>query len=355
MPELLVVDDDSALRSWTQRVLSAQGYCCDAVPDAETARECLRRGEYDLALLDVNLPGESGIDLLSFVRINHATVAVVMVTGEDNLTLAMSAIELGAYGYMVKPVRAGELVINVANALHRRRQEAATRARIDHLEASSDRATETLRRALEAAAESADIVQVFQSDTINRLVRLAEFRDEDTGHHLTRMSRYCELIALELGLAEAQCERIRLASQLHDVGKVAIADRILLKPGKLTADEYEVMKKHTEFGYELLVDTDTELMRLAGTIALTHHERWDGSGYPQGMGGDAIPLEGRIAAVGDVFDALTSDRVYRPAFPVGAAVAEMESERGGHFEPVLLDAMHAAFDSFDAIRRRYRD
>lgn len=354
MAELLVVEDNDALRAWTERVLSEQGYSCDAAPDAELARAALAEGEYDLALLDINLPGE-GIDLLSHLRINHPTTAVLMVTGDDDLTLAMTAIGLGAYGYMVKPVRAGELLINVANALHRRRREAEMRGRIGRLQASGEQAAATLRRALEAADESVDIAEVFQSDTIHRLVRLAEFRDEQTGHHLTRMSRYCELISLELGLPDRHCERIRLASQLHDVGKVAIADSILLKPGKLTAEEYETMKTHAELGHKLLVDTESPLMRLAGTIALTHHERWDGNGYPRGLAGEKIPLEGRIAAVADAFDALTSDRVYRPAFPVGAAVAELDAGRGTHFDPALLDAMHATFDGIDAVRREYRD
>ncbi len=355
MAELLVVDDDDALRAWTQRILRGQGYLCDGVPSAEVARARLAEVRYDLVLLDVNLPGESGIELLSYVRINHSTVAVVMITGQDDLGLAMTAIELGAYGYMVKPVRAGELLINVANALYRRRQEAKTRLRIERLEATHERATETVRRALEAADAAADIVEIFQSDTIHRLVRLAEFRDEETGHHLTRMSKYCELIAVQLGLPHTYCERVRLASQLHDIGKVGIPDRILLKPGKLTLDEYEVMKTHADLGYQLLEDTDSELMRLAGSIALTHHERWDGHGYPRCLDHELIPLEGRIAAVADVFDALTSDRAYRPALPVGAVVAEMDARRGSHFDPAMLDAMHAAFEDFDAIRRRYRD
>jgi putative two-component system response regulator len=172
---------------------------------------------------------------------------------------------------------------------------------------------------------------------------------------MVRMGRYCELIAFQIGLPEEDCERLRLASELHDVGKVAIPDRILLKPGKLTTAEFDLMKTHAEMGHRLLADSDAELMRLAGTIALTHHERWDGSGYPRGLAGEDIPVEGRIAAVADVFDALTSDRVYRPAFPVGLAVDMMEAERNRHFEPALLDAMRATFDRIEEVRRRYGD
>jgi cyclic di-GMP phosphodiesterase len=355
MPGVLLVDDDSALRSWAQRILTAQSFPCEAVADAAAARESLAREFFELALRDVNMPGESGIELLAHLRIEHPTTAVLMVTGEDDLALATTAIELGAYGYMVKPVRAGELLINVTNALHRRRREEEMRRRFERLEAGGEQTANELRRALHATGLSHDVAEAFQSDTMRRLVRLAEFRDDKTGQHMQRMGRYCELLALQLGMPEEHCERLRLASELHDVGKVAIPDAILLKPGKLTDSEYALMQKHTEMGHSLLADSDAELMRMAARIALTHHERWDGRGYPRGLAAEEIPLEGRIAAVADVFDALTSDRVYRPAFPVGLAVDMMESERGRHFDPMLLDALRGAFEHIDTIRRRYLD
>jgi len=351
---VLVVDDDPALRRWARRILAAQGYDCDAASDAASARAALRGGSFELALLDVNMPGESGIELLSHLRIEHPTVAVLMVTGEDDLGLATTAIELGAYGYMIKPVRAGELLINVTNALYRRRREAELRRRLERLE-DDDETAGALRRALAATSLETDVALAFQSDSMRRLVRLAEFRDDQTGQHMARMGRYCELIALQLGLPEEECRSIRLASELHDVGKVGIPDRILLKPGKLTVAEFELMKTHAEMGHRLLADSEAELMRMAACIALTHHERWGGGGYPQGLAGEKIPLEGRIAAVADVFDALTSDRAYRPAFPVGLAVDMMEAERGRHFEPKLLDTMRATFDSIDDVRRTYGD
>ena len=355
MGGLLIVDDDAALRSWARRVLTAQGYECTLAPDADAAREALAADTFEIALLDVNLPGESGIELLADLRIDHPTMAVMMVTGEDDLGLATSAIELGAYGYLVKPVRAGELLINVTNALHRRRRETQLRRRFERLEGTGDEMAGALRRAIDSSGLSPDVENAFQSDGIRRLVRLAEFRDEETGQHMLRMGRYCELLALQLGLSEEHCERMRIASELHDVGKVAIPDRILLKPGKLTVAEFDVMKTHAEMGHRLLADSDTELLRLAATIALTHHERWDGGGYPHGIAAEEIPLEGRIAAVADVFDALTSDRIYRPAFPVGLAVDMMEAERGRQFEPEVLDAMRATFDHIDAVRRTHAD
>ncbi len=355
MTSVLIVDDEEALRRWETRVLEAQHYACTAVVDVPQARQALAGAEFDLALLDVNLPGESGLELLTQIRAERPETAVVVITGEDDLGLATMAIELGAFGYLVKPVRAGELLINVTNALHRQRTEADMLRRLARLESSREHAEHELRGILTVDRAHGDIVKLLESDTVHRLVRLAEFRDEQTGRHLLRMSRYCELIGLSLGLDAGWCSHFRLVSQLHDVGKVAIPDRILLKPGRLSAGEREVMKTHAEIGHVLLSDSGSELLQSAATIALTHHERWDGSGYPRRLSGDGIPLEGRIATVADVFDALTSDRVYRPAFPVGMAVEMMEAERGSHFEPTMLDALHDSFDRIDSVRLALRD
>ena len=355
MSGVLIVDDDSALRSWAQRTLSTQGYASEVAASTHEARDVLDREPFDVALLDVNMPGESGIELLARVRVEYPTMAVLMVTGEDDLGIATTAIELGAYGYLVKPVRAGELLINVANALHRRRREAELVRRFERLEGTGEDTAGALRRALDASRLSPDIALAFQSDTMRRLLRLAEFRDDQTGQHMLRMGRYCEILALELGLPEEECAQLRLASELHDIGKVGIPDGILLKPGKLTLAEYEVMRTHADIGHRLLADSAAELMRLAATVAHTHHERWDGSGYPRGLAGTDIPVAGRIATVADVFDALTSDRVYRPAFPVGLALDMMEAERGRQFEPAMLDALHSSFDHIDDVRRNYGD
>ncbi|MGH2875432.1 MAG: HD domain-containing phosphohydrolase [Solirubrobacteraceae bacterium] len=355
MTEILLVDDEPALRRWERRVLEAQRYTCAEAADVPEARTALSADRYELALLDVNLPGGSGMELLSQIRVDHPDTAVLMITGEDDLGLATAAIELGAYGYLVKPVRAGELVINVTNAMHRRRRESELLRRLERLETSREQAERELRGALTPDPGTDDVVKLLESETVNRLVRLAEFRDAGTGQHLIRMGRYCELIGLELGLEPDWCSQLRLAAELHDVGKVAIPDRILLKPGRLTANEREVMKTHTEIGHRILSDSESELLQTAATTALTHHERWDGTGYPRGLVDGEIPIEGRIAAVADVFDALTSDRVYRPAFPVGMAVEMMEDERGRQFEPVIFDALHGAFDRVESIRRTFGD
>ncbi|MHB8240601.1 MAG: response regulator [Solirubrobacteraceae bacterium] len=355
MRELLIVDDDEPLRRWAERVLRDSGYACDGVGGAAAAREIIANGAYSLALLDVNMPGESGMDLLSHIRASYPATAVMMVTGEDDQELAMSAIEHGAYGYMVKPVRSGELLINVANALHRRRREQENARLLRTLQTTLEDRSHRLEGALQELQVSQGEVWVSQAETILRLARLVEFRDEETGHHLRRMSSYCQILARRLGLEEQECEQLRLASQLHDVGKVAIPDGILLKHGKLDSQERKVIETHAEIGYEMLAGSPSEVVQVGALVARTHHEWWDGRGYPRGLGGAEIPREGRIAAVADVFDALTSDRVYRPAFPPKLAIDTMRSERGSHFDPEMLDTFMGALEDVEAIRHAYQD
>lgn len=349
--ELLIVDDNEALRRWAERVLQNGGYTCDGAGGAADARKRLEDGDYSLALLDVNMPGESGMELLARIRSSHPETAVMMITGEDDPKLAMTAIEHGAYGYMVKPLRSGELLINVANALHRRRREQESRRLMQTLEDTVDDRSEKLAAALEDLRLSENKVSFAQAETILRLARIVEFRDDETGHHVQRMSSYCEILAQQIGLPEHHCELLRLSSQLHDVGKVAIHDSILCKPGKLTANEQEEMETHAEIGYEMLSGSTWEVVQMGAVVARTHHEHWDGSGYPRGLTGEEIPREGRIAAVADVFDALTSDRVYRAAFPARLAVEKMQAERATHFDPELLDAFMMALPEVEAIRR----
>jgi cyclic di-GMP phosphodiesterase len=355
MTELLIVDDEEVLRRWEERVVRDNGYSCDGAGDASSARACLESDSYKLALLDVNMPGDSGIELLSEIRRDHPDVAVLMVTGEDSTELAMTAIELGAYGYLVKPVGYGELVINVANALHRRRSEAHSQHVMERLHQAVQSRSEELAQALQSLEISEGKVWSSQAETIFRLARMVEFRDEETGRHVHRMSSYCEILARRIGYSPEDAERVRLASQLHDVGKVAVPDGVLLKPGRLTPEEFEIVKRHTDAGYRMLMGSDSEVVQLGALIAYTHHERWDGSGYPRGLAGEAIPREGRIAAVADVFDALTSDRVYRAALPLKSAVKMMQDERGRHFDPKMLDAFFEVRAEVEEIRHQYAD
>jgi putative two-component system response regulator len=355
MLDLLIVDDDEALRRWAKRVVSEEGYSCHVAAEASAVRELLRQNSYQLALLDVHMPGESGMELLSHIRRAHPEVAVLMVTGEDSKQLAMSAIEHGAYGYLVKPVGAGELLINIANALHRRRRELDYQRLAESLQQTVHERDARLEHALQDLELSESKVSTSQAETIFRLARMVEFRDEETGHHLQRMSSYCEVLARQVGFSGRRSEAIRLASQLHDVGKVAVPDSILRKNGKLTPQEFEVIKGHAETGFQMLAGSVSEVVQLGALIARSHHERWSGGGYPLELAGEEIPAEGRIAAIADVFDALTSDRVYRSALPIKSAIKIMSEESGEHFDPYLLDMFLAARPEIEAIRQAYAD
>jgi putative two-component system response regulator len=355
VPQLLIVDDEEPLRRWEERVVRENGYTCDGAGDANAARARLRNDSYRLALLDVNMPGDSGIELLSEIRRDHPEVAVLMVTGEDRTELALSAIELGAYGYLVKPIGSGELIINVANALHRRRSDAQNQRTLQRLQNAVRQRSEDLAQALQSLELSESKVWASQAETIFRLARMVEFRDEETGRHVQRMSSYCEILARQVGYSADDAERLRLASQLHDLGKVAIPDGVLLKPGKLTAEEFEVIKGHTDAGYKMLLGSSSSVVQFGAQIAYTHHERWDGAGYPRGLAAEEIPQEGRIAAIADVFDALTSDRVYRAALPIKSSIKMMQDERGQHFDPELLDEFFLAQPEIEHVRRQYAD
>ncbi len=353
MRAILVVDDEEALRRAFCRQLASFGYASDGVGTADDARSALRERNYAIALLDINLPGESGLDLLAHVRSRHSGTGVVMVTGSDDPELARRAIESGAYGYLIKPVRATELLINIANAFHRRELESQHRIAVERLQAVVEQRTEDLVTALANLRQAGDLVQSSQEETVLRLARLVEVRDEATGHHIDRMSQISAVVGARLGLPPAACKLLQLASQLHDVGKIGVPDSILLKPGILTPDEYEIMKSHAAAGHRMLADSQSQLLRLAATVAWTHHERWDGSGYPRGLTGQSIPIEGRIAAVADVYDALTSRRVYRAAFASQTAVDMMEAERGRHFDPQVLDAFRRAAPEIDHLHLTY--
>jgi putative two-component system response regulator len=346
--DVLIVDDEESNRVAYARSLSSNGYTCTEAEDAPAARAHLDERAYRVVLLDINMPGESGLELLTHIRTAWPTVAVVMVTGIDDPKLAMTALEMGAFGYMVKPVRSNELLINVANALLRRNIRAESARSMRRLESLVEERTTELVGALDDLHHS-------QNETILRLARLVETRDEDTGHHVERMSSYCELLARKLGLDEERCGLIRLASQLHDVGKVATPDSILFKPGKLDATEFEVIKRHADTGYRMLVDSGSEVIQVAATIARTHHERWDGTGYPRQLSGEEIPPEGRIAAVADVFDSLTSNRPYRSALPVAAAIQMIAAGRGSHFDPHVVDTFLESRSEVEVLRQRYEE
>jgi response regulator RpfG family c-di-GMP phosphodiesterase len=320
---ILCVDDDPHVRSCIKRVLALAGHTCDTAGDAREARRLLAAHDYGVVLCDIGLPGESGLVLLAELA-RRPAVATVMVTADDDPSTADQALSLGAYGYLTKPFVPNDLLINVSGALRRNRIEEARSSQLE-------RAYATI------ATSEADLRHAY-AETVLRLSRAMEFHDVETGEHVERVAKSASAIARKLGLPDIVAERLRLASPLHDIGKIAIGEAILRKPGPLSAAERGAMERHTDVGRELLAGSGNELLELAATVAWTHHENWDGSGYPRGLVGEAIPLEGRIVTVADVFDALTSDRPYRPAWSNDEALAYVLEQRGRKFDPTVVDA-----------------
>lgn len=345
-PRILIVDDDETVRSMLTRMLSRHGYECEPVASGAAAREALAKAEFDIALCDLNMPGESGLELVEHVASRHPETATIMVTGADDSDIAEKALALGTYGYVIKPFYNNELLINIANALRRRRLEMESRRDRESLEAAVRQRTSELELTVEALSRTELELRQSQKETIYRLSRAAGFRDGDMAPHIESMSHLCYLLAQRLGLDRELCELFYLASPLHDVGKIAIPDRILLKPGPLDEEEREIVQTHAEIGHRMLAGSGGDMLELAASIAWSHHEHFDGNGYPRGLAGEEIPIEGRIAAVADVFDALTSDRVYRSAFSPDEAIKEMRMLRGTQFDPAVLDMF---FDSLEEV------
>jgi putative two-component system response regulator len=448
-PRILATDDRPEILRLVERSLGEQ-YECEFAGSVAEARTKLGEGEFDLALCDIQMPGESGLVLVEEVAKAYPDTAIVLVTGVDDPSVAEQTFQLGAHGYLVKPFWPGQLLITTANALRNRElelaQKAHNRALEERLQMLMDRApvpiyikdaqrryvianraahevaglepnelvglkdtdimspaaeryiemtdnrileegdtyeaeetlvvgeeersfftvkfpfvddsgaivgitgistdvtakkqAEALRAELSMAqARAIEELRASRQETVERLARAIEMRDEETGEHVNRMASIAAFLASQLGLEHERVLLLRAAAPMHDVGKIATPDDILQKPGALTPEERHEMERHTVVGHEILADSESELLQMAATIALSHHERWDGDGYPQGLSGEEIPLEARIVAVADVFDALLSDRCYRPALSVAEAVRTIREGKGAHFDPQVAEVL----------------
>ena len=336
--QVLIVDDDEVFRRSTARILIERGYSCVEAATGGEARVVLETEQNVAAVLcDIKMPGQSGMELLAELIADFPDLAIVMTTGVDDPHIAEAAFGIGAFGYVVKPFDNNELLISLTSALKRRELESAQRGQMRMLEQTIAR-TRVLGGVLEGLEGEPGASLDDGEEMSERLSRAVSLRDEETGRHIERMSRYAVVLAEKVGFTGLSPEDLRLATALHDVGKIGVPDGILLKPGSLSPDEYAAMQRHAQIGYQLLAGATSELLRIAADIALTHHEWWDGSGYPRGLQGVEIPEEARIAAVTDVFDALTSNRVYRPGISFDEAIVVMAALRGRQFEPRLLDA-----------------
>lgn len=344
---ILVVDDDDAARHLLVSMLSEAGHAVRGVASAREARHALRRSRIALLLSEVSMPGETGLDLLQFVSSQYPATATLLISAREDPSIAHAAIAFGACGYLSKPVSRSAVLIAVLTVLRRRDEQQREQAARTELERARDLSTLALSQATDRLEEAGTQSRVLNAETIHRWARAAEFRETGIDGHLQRMSRCCGLLADKLGI---HAESLELASMLHDVGKVAIPDRILLKREPLNVDERLAMQTHAEIGYEMLHGSRNDTLDLAAVIARTHHEKFDGSGYPHGLCGSEIALEGRIAAVADVFDALTSARAHRRAWSVPSALAWMTRQRGKHFDPDVLDALTSSVEEIVALQ-----
>jgi putative two-component system response regulator len=338
---VLVVDDEPMLRRVLVRILSGAGYRCSEADGVPAARRVLDDAPVDLVLSDVNMPGENGFALLRWISENHPRTGVIMVTALADVRAAEPAAQYGALGYVLKPFEASEILINVATALTRQAREHELDESTRLLRKDAEERAGTLEEAVSRLALSEQTVQALHEEVVLRLATVAEWRDPCTGQHLQSMSTLSGQLARAAGLGTEQVESVRVASLLHDIGKVAVPDSILLTAGPLTVEERAVMQEHSATGAAMLRGSSMEILRLGSLISLTHHERWDGTGYPQGLAGTAIPIEARIVSIADVYDALCSERPYTAAGPVERVVATMIGGRGTQFDPELLDVFLA--------------
>ena len=344
MPHLLIVDDNATnlvlFRHLLQKIDGAEVQC---FADSVAALDWCAGNEPDLILLDYMMPVMDGLEFIRRLRQMHdrADVPVVMVTADTESDVRHQALDLGAQDFLTKPVDKAELIARVRNLLALRKS----------LKQLANRAVWLAEEVKKATAE----ISAREKEAILRLSRAAEYRDPETGMHLLRMSNYARIIAAQMGLPHTEQELLLDASPMHDIGKVATPDQILLKPGKLTPEEFEIMKQHAAIGYEILRDSVSPLLQCAAALALAHHEKFDGSGYPQGLAGAAIPLHGRIVAVADVFDALTTERPYKKAWPLPEAVDFLKDNSGSHFDPACVDAFLTAWPQVLVVRARYKD
>jgi putative two-component system response regulator len=341
---ILIVDDEEANLKLLDRMLRSQGY--QGLVLVDDPREVVDRYQAtrpSLILLDINMPHLDGYQVMEQLKaLNDPLLPpIIVLTAQHGKDYLLQALAAGARDFVTKPFDRNELLMRVRNLLDAQLAHCLLYDQKAVLEEMVRVRTDELRRT--------------RLQVVQRLGMAAEYRDEETGNHILRMSHICDLLARAVGWSEARCELILNASPMHDIGKIGIPDAILLKPGKFEPPEWEIMKTHAAIGGKLLDVDDSDLMVMAREIALSHHEKWDGSGYPNGLAGEAIPQAGRIAALADVFDALTSARPYKKAWTVEAAADMIKANSGKHFEPALVEIFLNELPGIVKIRERFSE
>ena len=342
--KILVVDDEAANVLVLRKMLESRGYVnIVTTQDPTQTLKLYKEHESDLILLDINMPVMDGYEVMKHLceECNNVLPPILVLSAQHTQSFRQRALDNGALDYVTKPFNAEELLSRVHNLLSVEMANKYMRLQNEILEQKVQERTNDLHNT--------------RLQVVRRLGLAAEYRDNETGLHIIRMSKMAVVIAQAAGLDEKECDLLLNAAPMHDIGKIGIADHILLKPGKFEPEEWKEMQTHAQIGANILSGDDSDLMRMAHDIALTHHEKWDGNGYPNGLKGDEIPLVGRITAIADVFDALTSVRPYKKAWTVEDAVKLIKDESGKHFEPRLVDIMVEKLDQIVEIKHKYAE
>ncbi|MGD9369171.1 MAG: response regulator [Desulfobacteraceae bacterium] len=341
--DILVIDDDPAVQRMMRRILGRSGYHVYMANGGQEAFEKIAANLPDLIMLGLSMPMFDGFEVATHLRNSPETqdIPVILMTGLDSSQNQVRALDAGDNDFMSKTAGPEEILSKVRSHL-----------KIKQL---SDQLSD-YRISLEktAALRTAQLKDA-SLEIIWRLTAASEYRDNETGAHIKRMSQYCAAIAQKMGFGKKAVEAILYGASMHDIGKIGIPDKILLKPGKLDAEEWEIMKMHTTIGANILKGSKIGFVRLGAIFAMTHHEKWDGSGYPKGLKGRRIPLAGRIVALADVFDALTSKRPYKEAFSVEKSYRIIEQGRGHHFDPDVVDVFFSIKDQILDIKDKHQD
>ena len=341
---ILIVDDQMTNVMLLENILQAAGYTnVHSTTESSDVARIYREINPDLICLDIRMPEVDGFQVMGQLKIvnKRAYLPILVLTSEEDRGTRLRALESGAKDFLNKPFDKVEVLMRIRNLLE-----------TSLLHKENTQQMETLEETVLARTKE---LEDTQREVIHRLGRAAEYRDNDTGSHIVRMSHYAAILAQAVGMSEEECKLIQQAMPMHDIGKIGIPDEILLKPGQLTTEEWHTMRRHTLIGAELLSGSDSPLLQMAEIIALTHHEKWDGSGYPNKLSGEDIPLPGRICAICDIFDALTSQRPYKEAWAVEKATEHIREISESHLDPQLVELFQDMLPLMLEVHRTYVD